>query len=332
MSKLVWDKTGERFYETGVDHGVLYPLSTTGEYETGVAWNGLSSVSENPSGAEANDIYADNIKYLSLMSAEDFGLTIEAYTYPDEWAECDGSASPATGVIIGQQTRKAFGFCYRTKVGNDVNADLGYKLHLIYNCKASPSDRSYNTINDSPEAISFSWTITTTPVETGIANMKPSAQITIDSAKIAAAGLTSKLTELEGILYGTDADGSNEGTTPRFPSMSEVVSMFQEQPEPPVSHTATINPASATIAPEGTETLAVKFDGVAYTGEVTWTSSDSTIATVEASVGSEAATAIVTAAADKTGDVTITATFTVDTVEYTPTASITVSSEQQGEG
>ena len=199
MSKLVWDKAGERFYETGVNKGVLYPLSA-GAYNKGVAWNGLTAVTESPSGAEATPLYADNIKYLNLMSAEEFGATIEAYTYPDEFAECNGEATLATGVAIGQQTRKTFGMCYQTKVGSDTDADLGYKIHIIYGALAAPSEKAYATINDSPEAITFSWEITTTPVE--VTGMKPTAYVTIDSTK-AEAG---KLAELEAILYGSESE------------------------------------------------------------------------------------------------------------------------------
>lgn len=322
MSRLVWDKTGERFYETGVDHGVLYPLAKTGEYEAGVAWNGLSSVSENPSGAEANDIYADNIKYLSLMSAEDFGLTIEAYTYPDEWAECDGSAAPVNGIIVGQQTRKGFGFSYRTKVGNDVDPDAGYKLHLIYNCKASPSDRAYNTINDSPEAISFSWTITTTPVETGVPDLKPSAQITLDSAKLKAAGFESQLTALEEILYGKDASGDDAAVDPRLPSISEVIGMFDSSDDdtPDDVETPGITlPETATVAVEATTTI--EPSRVYPMGTtVTWDSSDDTIATV-----SDAG--VVTGVA--VGTATITGTIVVDGNTYTDTCTVTVT---DGEG
>ena len=200
MSKLVWDTTGDKTYETGLDHGVLYPITSEGTYTPGVAWNGLSSVSESPSGAEANAIYADNIKYLNLYSAEEFGATVEAYTYPTEWEECDGSASIANGVVLGQQERKTFGLCYRTVLGNDVGGDkYGYKLHLIYGAKASPSERQYQTINDSPEAITFSWEITTTPVN--VTGHKPVSCITIDSTKADPA----KLKNLEDILYGTNA-------------------------------------------------------------------------------------------------------------------------------
>lgn len=199
MSKLVWDKTGERLYETGVDHGVLYPIQTGGVYTKGVAWNGLSAVTESPSGAEASPFYADNIKYLNLMSAEEFGATIEAYMYPDEFAECDGSAEIATGVSIGQQTRKVFGLSYRTLLGNDVDSnDYGYKLHLIYGALAAPSEKGYSTINDSPEPITLSWEITTTPIN--VAGFKPTACVTIDSTKVD----KTKLAALEDILYGTD--------------------------------------------------------------------------------------------------------------------------------
>lgn len=214
MAKLTWDDTGKRLYETGVDRGVLYTLGeSTNTYDSGVAWNGLTGVTESPSGAEATDLYADNIKYLSLRSAETFGATIEAYTYPDEFAECDGSAELVEGVVIGQQTRKTFGLCYRTVLGNDVNQnDHGYKLHLIYGCTASPSEKGYATINDSPEAITFSWEVTTTPVN--VTGLKPTACVTIDSTKADAECLAA----LEDILYGTsEPDG-----TPRLPLPDEV--------------------------------------------------------------------------------------------------------------
>ena len=197
MSKLVWDATGERLYETGVKQGVLYVMSE-GTYPNGVAWNGLTAVTESPSGAEASPLYADDIKYLNLMSAEEFGATIEAYTYPDEFMECDGSAALVEGVYIGQQPRKTFGMCYRTTLGNDVKNDAyGYKLHLIYGAMASPSEKAYATINDSPEAITFSWEVTTTPVN--VTGHKPTASITIDSTKVDAA----KLAALEAELYGS---------------------------------------------------------------------------------------------------------------------------------
>ena len=223
MSRLTWDKTGERYYETGVKQGVLYPIQTDGKYSKGVAWNGLISVNESPSGAEATPLYADDIKYLNLISNEEFGATIEAYTYPDEFYECDGSASLADGVMISQQKRKTFGLCYRTTVGNDVDGnDYGYKLHLIYGCLAAPSEKGYNTINDSPEAITFSWEISTTPVS--VKGFKPTSQITIDSTKIAE-GKKAKLTELEDILYGKDGDGVS-ATGPRLPLPDEVATLF----------------------------------------------------------------------------------------------------------
>ena len=214
MSKLVWDNTGERFYETGVSKGVLY-IPTSGVYSKGVAWNGLTSVTESPSGAEATPLYADDIKYLNLMSNEEFGCTIEAYTYPDDFAECDGSASLSAGVYIGQQARKTFGFCYRTVLGNDTESnDHGYKLHLVYGCLAAPSEKSYATINDSPEAITFSWEVSTTPVN--VTGHKPTACITIDSTKVNPA----KLTELENKLYGSD------GTEPMLPLPDEIAQIF----------------------------------------------------------------------------------------------------------
>lgn len=215
MSKLKWDQSGERLYETGTKKGVIYPQKNDGSYDKGVAWNGLTAVSESPSGADATDLYADDIKYLSLLSAEDYGMTIEAYTYPDEFAECDGSAFVADGVSIGQQARKAFGFCYRSVLGNDVSGeDYGYKLHLAYGCKASPSERGYSTINDSPDAISFSWEINTTPVD--VEGYKPTACLTIDSTKAD----PDVLAELEDILYGTDEDD------PRLPLPDEIIALF----------------------------------------------------------------------------------------------------------
>lgn len=218
---IVWDKTGEKFYETGVDHGVLYPIQNDGSFDNGVAWNGLSNISQSPSGAEATAIWADNIKYLNLLSAEQFGATVEAYTYPDEFAECDGSKAVATGVYAGQQTRKKFGLCYRTRIGNDVDGtDHGYKLHLVYNCLAAPSEKAYQTINDSPEAISFSWTISTEPVTvTEVSNIKPTATLEIDSTKTDA----TKLATLEAILYGTKGDGGSADTPARLPFPDEVI-------------------------------------------------------------------------------------------------------------
>ena len=198
MSKLEWDKTGERLYETGVKNGVLY-VQEAGAYPKGVAWNGLTAVTESPSGAEATPLYADDIKYLNLMSAEEFGATIEAYMSPAEFDECDGSASLVDGVSIGQQTRKTFGLAYKTVIGNDVDSnDHGYKIHLIYGCLAAPSERPYATINDSPEAITLSWEVTTTPVN--VTGHKPTAIVTIDSTKCDA----EKLAALEAVLFGSD--------------------------------------------------------------------------------------------------------------------------------
>ena len=198
MAKLTWDNTGERIFETGVKQGVLYPIQSDGKYTKGVAWNGLTAVTESPSGAEATALYADDIKYLNLLSNEEFGATIEAYTYPDEFAECDGSAELATGVMIGQQKRKTIGLCYRTTIGNDVEGnDYGYKLHLVYGCLAAPSEKGYSTINDNPDAITFSWEVSTTPVN--VEGFKPTSQITIDSTKAD----PTKLAALEAILYGS---------------------------------------------------------------------------------------------------------------------------------
>lgn len=214
MSKLVWDQTGERLYETGVKNGVLYPM-VSGAYPKGVAWNGLTAVTESPSGAEATALYADDIKYLNLISNEEFGATIEAYMYPDEFMACDGSASLVEGVVIGQQKRTAFGLCYRTTLGNDVDGnDYGYKLHIIYGATAAPSEKAYATINDSPEAITFSWELTTTPVT--VTGYKPTACITIDSTKVDA----SKLAALEAILYGSESEEA------RLPLPDEIATLM----------------------------------------------------------------------------------------------------------
>ncbi len=213
MSKLVWDKTGERKYETGVSKGVLYKQSN-GTYPKGVAWNGLTAVNESPSGAEATPLYADNIKYLNLMSAEEFGATIEAYMYPDEFAECNGEKDLVDGVSIGQQKRTPFGLSYQTKIGSDTDNDLGYKIHLIYGALAAPSEKAYATVNDSPEAITFSWEVSTTPVE--VSGAKPTASLTIDSTKVT----PEKLAAFEKILYG-DAD-----VEARLPLPDEVATLF----------------------------------------------------------------------------------------------------------
>lgn len=232
MSRITWDAVGERFYETGVDHCVLYSQATTTAghaYDGGVAWNGITGITETPSGAEANAIYADNIKYLNLMSAEEFGATIEAYTYPDEFAICDGSAvidSAAAGAVrIGQQTRKPFGLCYRTIKGNDTQGnDYGEQLHLIYGAQASPSERSYATINDSPDAITFSWEVTTTPVE--VTGFKPTSCLIIDLSKVEN---TAGKNALLNALYGTDGEGQTAGTDAYLPLPSQVVSLLATQ-------------------------------------------------------------------------------------------------------
>lgn len=215
MPRITWDDSGKRLYETGIKQGVLYPLDSTGKYSGGVGWNGLTAVTESPSGAEATPLYANDSKYLELMSNEEFGGTIEAYTYPDEFAACDGSAELTTGVSIGQQDRKTFGLCYRTTLGNDTEGnEHGYKLHLIYGAKASPSEKAYATINDSPEAITFSWEFTTTPVP--VAGFKPTSHLVIDSTK----ANKTKLAALEQILYG-DTDG------PRLPLPDEVLTLLR---------------------------------------------------------------------------------------------------------
>lgn len=215
MARLEWDKDGERLYETGVQNCVLYPKATTGTYNKGVAWNGITAVNETPSGAEATALYADNIKYLTLKSVEELGGSIEAYMYPEEWKQCDGSAELAPGVYIHQQSRRSFGLCYRSEIGNDVvGTDYGYKLHLIYGCDASPSERPHSTINDSPEATTMSWEFTTTPVK--VAGFKPTSALEIDSTKVD----VEKLKALEDVLYGTEAEEA------RLPLPDEVATLL----------------------------------------------------------------------------------------------------------
>lgn len=303
--KLSWDDTGKKFYETGVDHGVLYPQNNDGSYPKGVAWNGLTGVTESPSGADKNDIYADNIKYLTLRSAEDFGATVTCYTYPDEWEECDGSRSPVAGVKIGQQARRAFGMCYRTLIGNDIQGtEYGYKLHIIWNATASPSERAYSTVNDSPEAIEFSYELATTP--TGISGYKPIANMTIDSTLVPA----DKMAELEQVLYGVEG-----GADPKLPTPDEVIELLGGSSVPSV----TIIPSRIEITAGDTYSLTTQV--VPAGTAITWTTSDDTKATV-----SDAG--VVTGVA--AGSATITATITVDGQNYTDTCSVTVAAAAQG--
>ena len=230
MPRITWDATGQRFFETGVDHGVLYIPDAQGVYASGVAWNGLTTVTESPSGAESNKQYADNIVYLNLVSAEEFGATIEAFTYPDEFEQFDGSAQPEPGVYISQQSRRSFGLSYRSLLGNDLEGtDLGYKIHLVYGCQAAPSEKARATVNDSPEALGLSWELTTTPVAVGTVegkDYKPTAHLVVDSTKADPAALA----ELEAILYGTEADPDAvppvEDVVPRLPLPREVIELF----------------------------------------------------------------------------------------------------------
>ena len=265
MTRLVWDTVGERLYETGVKQGVLYPQANDGSYPLGYAWNGLTSVSETPSGAEATPIYADDIKYLNLLSNEEFGATIEAYTYPDEFAECDGSGELATGVLAGQQTRKAFGLCFKTSLGNDLlGNDYGYKLHLIYGAKAAPSEKAYSTINDSPEAITFSWELSTTPV--AATGFKPTASIVIDSTKVD----SGKLSALEDILYGT------AGADPYLPLPDAVASLMSEA-APSALALSTIVPADGATGVSRSANIVLTFNNKILREDVVVTKADGTI-------------------------------------------------------
>lgn len=249
--KLQWDTVGDRLYETGVDQGVLYIPDGLGAYDDGVAWNGLVTVTESPSGADATPTYADNIKYLNLVSAEQFGGTIEAYTYPDEFAACDGTATPTPGVAIGQQTRKTFGLCYRTRLGNDVDStDYGYKLHLVYGALAAPSEKAYGTINDTPAAINFSWAITTTPVS--VPGLKPTASIVIDSTNVS----SDDLLALEALLYGTDGAGA------RLPLPGEVLGLFSGSTTVVETVPPTYNAGTHVITIPATTGVVYSVDGV----------------------------------------------------------------------
>lgn len=217
MTRLDWDKVGERFFETGIDRGVLYIPNVSGVYASGVAWNGLTTVTEKPTGADSNPIYADNVKYLNLTAAEQFGATIDAFTYPKEFAQFDGSVVISAGVALGQQHRRSFGLSYRTRLGNDIDgSDLGYKLHLVYGCQAAPSDRAYATINDKPDALHFSWNLTTTPV--AVTGYKPTSLLTINSTEVDAGALTT----LENALWGT----TGAGGVAHLPLPDEVIAMF----------------------------------------------------------------------------------------------------------
>ena len=296
MSRLVWDTIGERFFETGVDQCVLYPISNNA-YPIGYAWNGITGVSESPSGADANAIYADNIKYLNLRAAEEFGATVTAYTYPDEFAACDGSAAPVKGVNVGQQARKMFGLCYRTRLGNDTDgSDHGYKLHLVYGLTASPSERGYSTINDSPEAIEFSWEMNSTPVS--VTGLKPTSVITISSEDFTEA----QMSALEDILYG---DANND---PRLPLPDEVISLMGSN-----VYEISLDKANATLSVGKNLKLNASVSPSGTT--VTWTSSDSE----KASVSNGTVTAVAT------GTATITATITdSDSNEYSDSCRIRV--------
>jgi len=260
MTKLAWDQPGERTYETGVSKGVLY-LQNSGVYDEGTAWNGLTTVTESPSGAESNKQYADNMVYLNLLSVEQFGGTIEAFTYPDAWAECDGSAVPTAGVAIGQQPRRTFGLSYQTKIGNDMDPEAGYKIHLVYGALAAPSEKAYATVNDSPEAMGLSWDISTTPVEVPGTNpstgkpFKPTASLTVDSTQVDATALGT----LQDALYGT------AGTDPRLPLPGEVIAMFSGTVTEVVPTAPTYNNSTHTLTIPGTTGVNYYIDGVLQT-------------------------------------------------------------------
>lgn len=265
MSKLTWDQVGQRFYETGVDHGVLYIPNNAGVYNSGFAWNGLTTLTESPSGAAANPIYADNVKYLNLVAAEQFGATVEALTYPDEFAQCDGTGVPQAGVALGQQTRRNFGLSYRTRLGNDVDgSDYGYKLHMIYGALAAPSERAYATINETPEALPFSWSLTTTPVDVPGTNpatgkpYKPTASLIIDSTKVSSTALAI----LEDFLYGT------AGTDPSLPLPAAVLAIFAGTVTQVTPTAPSYNATTDTITIPSVTGVVYKINGVVVTGAV----------------------------------------------------------------
>lgn len=275
MTALVWDAVGDRRFETGVDRGVLYIPNSAGAYTTGFAWNGLSKVSEKPTGAASNKQYADNQVYLNLVSTEQFEADLEAFTYPDEFGQCDGTAEPEPGVAIGQQTRKSFGLSYRTKVGNDVNQDLGYKIHLVYGATAAPSAKDFQTVNDNPAAIAFSWSISTTPV--AVTGYKPAATITIDSTKVSATALAN----LEQQLYGT------AGVDPALPTPDAVLALF--------AGTVTVVTPTAPTYDAGTHTITIPtvtgvtyyIDDVVVTGTYVLTSGQTKVVVAEPNQGYE---------------------------------------------
>jgi len=268
MARLKWDAVGERFYETGVDHGVLYIPDAGGNYVGGVPWNGLTTVTESPSGAEATPQYADNIKYLNLVAAEEFGGTIEAFTYPDEFEQCDGTASPVAGVSIGQQSRKTFGLSYRTLIGNDIDGtDYGFKIHLVWGALAAPSEKARATVNDSPEALALSWEFTTTAVEVGEIDgtqYKPSATLTINSKRVDAAALNA----LMDILYGTI------GAEPRLPLPAEVFALFNGAIVEATPVAPTYNSTTKVITIPTVPGVIYKINGVTKTGAVTITKNE----------------------------------------------------------
>ena len=313
MKLLQWDKIGEHLYETGVDRGVLYQYDTVNNsFGDGVAWNGLTAVNESPSGAEANDQYADNIKYLSLRSAEDFGGTIEAFTYPDEFEQNDGTATPVKGVKVSQQTRKAFGFSYRTLIGNDTQGtDYGYKIHLVYMATASPSEKSRSTVNDSPEAATLSWEFTTIPVEVGTVNgvtYKATSHIVIDSTDFVTEAEQAALAAFEEIIYGKAAEQGSPAVQPRLPLPQEVFTLLNAAGFGSISFAKHI----ATVEVGSTVTITATTEPAGAT--VTWASDDETDATVEAGVVSGVAE----------GTATITGTITVNGQTYTDSCHVTV--------
>lgn len=273
MTQLVWDAVGDRRFETGVDRGVLYIPNTAGAYDSGFAWSGISKVTEKPTGATANKQYADNQVYLNLIATEYFEADLEAFTYPDEFGQCDGTYEPEPGVAIGQQPRKPFGLSYRTKVGNDLNSELGYKVHMVYGATAAPSQKAFQTVNDNPAAIAFSWSMTTIPV--AVAGHKPTATLTIDSTKVNATALAT----LEQTLYGT------AGVDPRLPTPDEVLAMFS-------GTVTTVTPTAPTYT-AGTHTISIPtvtgvtyyMDDVIVTGSVVLTTGQTKVVVAEPNAG-----------------------------------------------